>query len=70
MEEFRKRIQVRVDVGEAGRLELYRADAEVATAMKGYAGLLEEMGQGEQAKLLYGQAKRIYEKRVVANAGE
>lgn len=32
VEEFRKRIQVRVDVGEAGRLELYRADAEVATA--------------------------------------
>ncbi len=32
VEEFRKRLQVRVDVGEAGRLELYRADAEVATA--------------------------------------
>ena len=32
VEEFRRRIQVRVDVGEAGRLELYRADAEVATA--------------------------------------
>ncbi len=32
VEEFRKRIQVRVDVGEAGRLELYRADAEVASA--------------------------------------
>lgn len=32
VEEFRKRLQVRVDVGEAGRLELFRADAEVATA--------------------------------------
>jgi cobalt-zinc-cadmium efflux system outer membrane protein len=32
VEEFRKRLQVRVDVGEAGRLELYRADAEIATA--------------------------------------
>ena len=32
VEEFRKRIQVRVDAGEAGRLELYRADAELATA--------------------------------------
>lgn len=28
VEEFRKRIQVRVEVGEAGRLELYRAEAE------------------------------------------
>ncbi|MBN8731660.1 MAG: TolC family protein [Acidobacteria bacterium] len=32
VEEFRERIKVRVDVGEAGRLELYRADAELATA--------------------------------------
>lgn len=32
VEEFRKRIQVRVEVGEAGRLELIRADAELATA--------------------------------------
>lgn len=32
VEDFRKRIQVRVDVGEAGRLELIRADAELATA--------------------------------------
>ncbi len=32
IEELRHRIQVRVDVGEAGRLELIRADAEVATA--------------------------------------
>jgi len=32
VEDFRRRLQVRVDVGEAGRLELYRADAEVATA--------------------------------------
>ena len=32
VEDFRKRIQVRVEVGEAGRLELYRAEAEVATA--------------------------------------
>lgn len=30
--ELRKRIAVRVEVGEAGRLELIRADAEVATA--------------------------------------
>ncbi|MBL8213121.1 MAG: TolC family protein [Bryobacterales bacterium] len=32
VEDLRKRIAVRVDVGEAGRLELIRADAEVATA--------------------------------------
>jgi cobalt-zinc-cadmium efflux system outer membrane protein len=32
VEDLRQRIQVRVDVGEAGRLELVRADAEVATA--------------------------------------
>jgi outer membrane protein, heavy metal efflux system len=32
VEDFRERIKVRVDVGEAGRLELYRADAELATA--------------------------------------
>jgi len=32
VEEFRQRTKVRVDVGEAGRLELIRADAEVATA--------------------------------------
>lgn len=32
VEEFRNRIQVRVEVGEAGRLELIRADAELATA--------------------------------------
>jgi outer membrane protein, heavy metal efflux system len=32
VEEFRRRLQVRVDVGEAGRLELYRADAELAVA--------------------------------------
>jgi cobalt-zinc-cadmium efflux system outer membrane protein len=32
VEELRRRIQVRVDVGEAGRLELARADAEVALA--------------------------------------
>ncbi len=32
VEDFRKRIQVRVEVGEAGRLELFRADAELATA--------------------------------------
>jgi cobalt-zinc-cadmium efflux system outer membrane protein len=32
VEDLRQRIQVRVDVGEAGRLELIRADAEVATA--------------------------------------
>jgi len=32
VEEFRKRIEVRVQTGEAGRLELYRADAELATA--------------------------------------
>lgn len=32
VEELRQRIQVRVDVGEAGRLELIRADAEAATA--------------------------------------
>ncbi len=37
VEEFRKRIQVRVDVGEAGRLELYRADAEVATARTAFS---------------------------------
>jgi cobalt-zinc-cadmium efflux system outer membrane protein len=32
VEELRKRIQVRVEVGEAGRLELIRADAEVTTS--------------------------------------
>jgi cobalt-zinc-cadmium efflux system outer membrane protein len=32
VEELRQKIQVRVDVGEAGRLELVRAEAEVATA--------------------------------------
>lgn len=32
VEELRNRIQVRVDVGEVGRLELVRADAEVAAA--------------------------------------
>jgi cobalt-zinc-cadmium efflux system outer membrane protein len=32
VQELRNRIQVRVDVGEAGRLELVRADAEVVTA--------------------------------------
>lgn len=32
IEDLRRRIQVRVDVGEAGRLELVRAEAEVATA--------------------------------------
>jgi outer membrane protein, heavy metal efflux system len=32
VEDLRRRIQVRVEVGEAGRLELVRADAEVATA--------------------------------------
>lgn len=32
VEDLRKRIQVRVDVGEVGRLELVRADAEVASA--------------------------------------
>jgi cobalt-zinc-cadmium efflux system outer membrane protein len=32
VEDLRKRIQVRVEVGEAGRLELVRADAEVTTA--------------------------------------
>ncbi len=32
VEDFRRRLQVRVDVGEAGRLELYRADAELAVA--------------------------------------
>jgi outer membrane protein, heavy metal efflux system len=32
VEDLRKRIAVRVEVGEAGRLELIRADAEVATA--------------------------------------
>lgn len=32
VEELRKRIEVRVQVGEAGRLELIRAEAEVATA--------------------------------------
>src|SRR5262249_32419786 len=31
IEDLRRRIQVRVDVGEAGRLELVRADAEVVT---------------------------------------
>jgi cobalt-zinc-cadmium efflux system outer membrane protein len=32
VEDFRDRIQVRVEVGEAGRIEIYRADAELATA--------------------------------------
>lgn len=32
VEDLRRRIQVRVDVGEAGRLELIRADAELVTA--------------------------------------
>ena len=32
VEDLRKRIQVRVDVGEVGRLELIRAEAEVASA--------------------------------------
>jgi len=32
VEQFRNRIQVRVDVGEAGRLELIRADSELITA--------------------------------------
>ena len=32
VEDLRRRIRVRVEVGEAGRLELIRADAEVATA--------------------------------------
>jgi cobalt-zinc-cadmium efflux system outer membrane protein len=32
VEDLRQRIQVRVDVGEAGRLELVRAEAEVASA--------------------------------------
>lgn len=32
VEDFRRRIQVRVEVGEAARLELVRADAELATA--------------------------------------
>lgn len=32
VEDLRQRIQVRVEVGEAGRLELIRAEAEVATA--------------------------------------
>lgn len=32
IEDLQRRVQVRVDVGEAGRLELIRADAEVATA--------------------------------------
>jgi outer membrane protein, heavy metal efflux system len=32
VEELRQKIQVRVEVGEAGRLELIRAEAEVATA--------------------------------------
>ena len=32
IEDLRRRVQVRVDVGEAGRLELVRADAEVVTA--------------------------------------
>jgi len=32
VEDFRKRTAVRVDVGEAGRLELIRADSEVTTA--------------------------------------
>jgi cobalt-zinc-cadmium efflux system outer membrane protein len=32
VEDLRNRIQVRVDVGEAGRLELIRAEAEVSTA--------------------------------------
>jgi cobalt-zinc-cadmium efflux system outer membrane protein len=32
VEDFRKRTEVRVNAGEAGRLELYRADAELATA--------------------------------------
>lgn len=32
VEDLRQRIQVRVEVGEAGRLELVRAEAEVATA--------------------------------------
>ncbi|MCC6539132.1 MAG: TolC family protein [Bryobacterales bacterium] len=32
VEEFRRRLQVRVEVGEAGRLELFRADAELAVA--------------------------------------
>jgi cobalt-zinc-cadmium efflux system outer membrane protein len=32
VEELRKRIQVRVEVGEAGRLELVRADAELVAA--------------------------------------
>lgn len=33
VEDLRRRIRVRVEVGEAGRLELIRADAEVATAV-------------------------------------
>lgn len=32
VEDFRRRIQIRVEVGEAARLELVRADAELATA--------------------------------------
>jgi cobalt-zinc-cadmium efflux system outer membrane protein len=32
VEDLRRRVQVRVDVGEAGRLELLRAEAETATA--------------------------------------
>lgn len=32
VEEFRERIRVRMEVGEAGRLELIRADSVVATA--------------------------------------
>jgi len=37
VEELRKRIQVRVEVGEAGRLELLRADTEVVTARNAIA---------------------------------
>ncbi len=37
VEELRERIQVRVEVGEAGRLELVRAETEVATARNAVA---------------------------------
>ena len=50
VEEFRDRIKVRVEVGEAGRLELFRADAELATARTAvlssqlrYAGALSQL---------------------------
>lgn len=58
VEDFRERIKVRVDVGEAGRLELYRADAELATARAGvlsaqlrYVGALSQLRAAVAAPL-------------------